>query len=579
MRFKMKNPWKLAVQFAFASLLTQGAMASTIQLPKTGMTACYNDSGTSVTCTSSNQDGDLQKGIAWPTTRFTDQGSSVVDNLTGLIWSKEARTPGPAQCSNGSDKTWSAALTHVACLNTNSYLGFVDWRLPNINELKSLADLSRTSPALTPGHPFTNVLDQVTNQNRYWSSTTMASLPASALDVDMKSGVTGSTAKSGTLPVWPVRGGSGGVIQLPKTGQTSCYDAQNLTTACQGSGQDGELQKGMVWPNPRFANNITTLTDNLTGLVWPSKDVLSNETPPACNILNLKLGWTESITTINCLNQQNYLGSNDWRLPNYNELASLINREESSTVAWLSPDQGFQSFLADAYWTSTPNLSDPATLSARAVDMETGADFAFSQAGLRFIPVRAGNYVPSTLLTLSFSGTGSGSVNSNQLGLSCHSSDPYCQPALYPTGTTVVLTASASGSSGFDGWSGCNSTNGLSCSVTMNTSKTVNARFTPLPPSPPRAVNPRISVVQGYQTIQAGLNAALSNDIIKAVASASQTPFTEDLTVSAGNLGSYKISLLGGHDSVFQTNIGLTTIQGKLTIQSGTLIVDRIAIR
>ena len=56
-----------------------------------------------------------------------------------------------------------------------------------------------------------------------------------------------------------------GTIQLPKTGQTHCYDTAGNPIACAGTGQDGEIQAGVAWPTPRFAvNGDTTITDNLT---------------------------------------------------------------------------------------------------------------------------------------------------------------------------------------------------------------------------------------------------------------------------------------------------------------------------
>ncbi len=33
-----------------------------------------------------------------------------------------------------------------------------------------------------------------------------------------------------------------GVIQLPKTGQTTCYDESGNVISCAGSGQDGDTQ-------------------------------------------------------------------------------------------------------------------------------------------------------------------------------------------------------------------------------------------------------------------------------------------------------------------------------------------------
>src|SRR3989338_10110057 len=46
-----------------------------------------------------------------------------------------------------------------------------------------------------------------------------------------------------------------GTIQLPKTGQTKCYDTVGAEIDCKGTGQDGEIQAGVAWPDPRFTDN------------------------------------------------------------------------------------------------------------------------------------------------------------------------------------------------------------------------------------------------------------------------------------------------------------------------------------
>src|SRR3989344_8150136 len=60
-----------------------------------------------------------------------------------------------------------------------------------------------------------------------------------------------------------------GTIQLPKTGQTKCYDSSGIEIDCKGTGQDGEIQAGVAWPDTRFIdNNDGTVTDDFTGLMW-----------------------------------------------------------------------------------------------------------------------------------------------------------------------------------------------------------------------------------------------------------------------------------------------------------------------
>ena len=121
-------------------------------------------------------DGDLEKGVVWPNPRFTDNDDgTVTDNLTGLIWLKNANRFGSL--------AWAAALT--ACntltedgvnLKDGSVAG--DWRLPNVKELQSLIHFGFAGPALpnTAGtgqwsddDPFTGVQLSI-----YWSATTYA---------------------------------------------------------------------------------------------------------------------------------------------------------------------------------------------------------------------------------------------------------------------------------------------------------------------------------------------------------------------------------------------------------------------
>jgi hypothetical protein len=82
----------------------------------------------------------------------------VTDNLTGLMWTKNANIWGTL--------TWNTAID--SC-EGYSLAGYSDWRLPNRRELESLIDASRSSPALPLGHPFTGV-----QSSHYCSSSTDA---------------------------------------------------------------------------------------------------------------------------------------------------------------------------------------------------------------------------------------------------------------------------------------------------------------------------------------------------------------------------------------------------------------------
>ena len=68
---------------------------------------------------------------------------------------------------------------------------------------------------------------------------------------------------------------------------------------------------------------------------------------------------------------------------------------------------------------------------------------------------------------------GNGTVTSSPAGISCGAD---CSEA-YVIGTAVTLTATPTGVSLFDGWTGCDAVNGASCTVTMSAAKSVTASF------------------------------------------------------------------------------------------------------
>ena len=154
-------------------------------------------------------DGALQKGVPWPNPRFTDNSDgTVTDNLTGLIWLKNANAFG--------QKTWATALTDCSTLNSGEH-GLTDgsiegdWRLPHVEELHSLKDWRYYNPAVpntagigqwTAGDPFTGV-----QSSTYWSSTTFAASTTRAWYVSLYYGFVNIAVKGYTYYVWPVRGG------------------------------------------------------------------------------------------------------------------------------------------------------------------------------------------------------------------------------------------------------------------------------------------------------------------------------------------------------------------------------------
>jgi len=110
---------------------------------------------------------------------------TITDNATGLIWEK--LTDDSSIHDKDNTYTWANAFAvKIADLNTANFAGHNDWRLPNVNELQTLANYGTFSPAIDPA--FNNGADSFTQSSVYWSSTTFASGTSNAWGVDFLNG-------------------------------------------------------------------------------------------------------------------------------------------------------------------------------------------------------------------------------------------------------------------------------------------------------------------------------------------------------------------------------------------------------
>ncbi|MFZ3065766.1 MAG: DUF1566 domain-containing protein [Nitrospirota bacterium] len=203
----------------------------------------------------------------------------------------------------------------------------------------------------------------------------IAMLSAIAITTGCGGGGGGGDGGGGTPTSAPTPTPTPTSVNLPETGQTICYDAAGAVVACANTGQDGELQKGVVWPSPRFTVDGTGLcvTDNLTGLMWV-------RTPDS--VLRT---WQAALDYANNLT---LCGYSDWRLPNRKELRSLINYGQANTATWLNT-QGFSNVQAYIYWSSSTYAGNPTY--GWIVSMWFGHVYGGNKAVTLYVwPVRAG---------------------------------------------------------------------------------------------------------------------------------------------------------------------------------------------
>jgi hypothetical protein len=328
---------------------------------QTGQTSCYDNAGTEISCFETGQDGEYRKGIEWAEPRFQILQEMVIDHLTGLYWTIDANL-------SGYPLTWQEALDFVAGLNRNHYQGHGDWRLPNRKELRSLISHQTARPPLPEHHPFQNVFS-----GWYWTSTAASRNRAFAWYIHMGGGRMFYGRKDEFHLLWPVRGKRRSPLLL--TGQFLCYDLRGNPISCESTGQDGELTDGFMLPQPRFRVMEDGVTDVLTGLVWFHEADLGRGT----------VTWEEAFGAIRTLNREK--GEKVlWRLPNINELETLVDCSECDPALPLG--HPFRS-VQEAYWSSTTSIFESDW--AWALYLDKGAVGVGQKSGRHFHVWGVGN--------------------------------------------------------------------------------------------------------------------------------------------------------------------------------------------
>jgi hypothetical protein len=160
-----------------------------------------------------------------------------------------------------------------------------------------------------------------------------------------------------------------------KTGQTLSYSA----------GDDGGLQRGVAWPEPRFTEHADgTVTDNLTGLMWLTD----------ANCFGA-VNWQQALDKVADFNANpgsyscgGYTAAyTDWRLPNRKELRSLTDFSQNNPA--LPAGHPFSYVQSHDYWSSTTCAYS--TDGAWVVYMGYGYVIGDLKSGYYYVwPVRAG---------------------------------------------------------------------------------------------------------------------------------------------------------------------------------------------
>jgi pimeloyl-ACP methyl ester carboxylesterase len=324
--------------------------------------------------------------------------------------------------------------------------------------------------------------------------------------------------------------------------------------------QNGGFENGGASWNQSTAGLITNAGSNQgnNGSAWYASlgggtnttSAISQDISVPANVLSAKLSFAYKTVTYNNGLSYNYNMSVQVANPAtgavLQTLKTLVYSYDSES--WLSTDE----FDLSAYKGQTVRVSFstgptttpyyPATFLIDDVRLITT-----EQAGL-----------PKTL-SVSLNGTGSGNVTAIPYSLSCILGS--CGLTL-DYGTDISLAATASTGSTFTGWSGdCLGTG--NCNLTLDADKSVTATF--------NVQNNVKNSSKYYGTLQNACDDAATGNTVQAKA----MEFLGNLFINKG----VSFTLRGGYDSNFSTQTGSTTVDGVLTIGTGSIIADRIVVK
>lgn len=214
---------------------------------------------------------------------FTDHGDgTLTDKRTGLMWMRSAL--GITWEAKPTEKReFAATFTwEAACVIGHFFAGHADWRVPTVDELISLIDLSQYDPAID------SVAFPNSPSGSFWTCSSSAGDRACVWHVDF---FTGSAHTTSTPSLhFPVR--------LVRRSLSLSAPEQKLIDNQDGTVSD--VSSGLMWMGCAI------------GQIWNGKEFIGE--PQSCK-------W-DDVDSV----PRTFANYNDWRLPTLHELNTIIDR-------------------------------------------------------------------------------------------------------------------------------------------------------------------------------------------------------------------------------------------------------------
>ncbi len=327
---------------------------------------------------------------------YTDNGDGTIsDNITGLMWQKGFTVMG-----------YQDALKELKKLNKSDK--YNDWRLPTIKELYSIMNFN--------GGDVSDDMGGANNNHNHNSRPNMNSGNRQDFGNGNRSDVNNDNRQNRQNPNNTSRANSNNIpfidtnyfdFEYGSNGER-IIDTQLLSSTIYTSTTMGtnktmfglNIADGRIKGYPLFMarqpkkytvrfvrgnneyginkfvdNKDNTIIDEATGLMWSKDDSI--------RVMN----WQSALDYVQSLNDENYLGYSDWRLPNAKELHSIVDYSRSpkaTSSAAIDPIFNTSRITAEdgslnygEYWTSTTHKNIGRVSGRAAVYISFGESMGF----------------------------------------------------------------------------------------------------------------------------------------------------------------------------------------------------------
>lgn len=268
--------------------------AATYSIVDTNQSNCYNSNTGQVTaCSGLGHDADYDGNQ--PSYTLSNDGLTVTDNVTGLVWQQSTDVTGNGDVDVNDKLYQSEAVTHCDDLVLS---GRSDWRLPSIKEAYSLIVFSGRDPSGYQGtdtSALTPFLDPVFD----WAFGDTSSGERIIDGQYASSTLYVSVVFNNDPAMFGVNFVDGRIKGYP-------YLTKEYYVRCVA----GNTSYGI---NNFEDNQDNTISDNATDLMWQQNDTESTN-------------WVDAVSQCEAASTATH---EDWRLPNAKELQSIVDYTRS----------------------------------------------------------------------------------------------------------------------------------------------------------------------------------------------------------------------------------------------------------